>query len=134
MYIYLVIQKNHMSQHHYETKPNQKKYNVECLKIYECYHIYAETGTERRNKNIHKLDFLFVSAAKYKGHDLEQYWEVCRLTRTVPKYTFIFKDFIRGIGSNVKGLPKTKQCKSFSFSVSFRFVFVFVFVSFPAYM
>ena len=54
-----------------------------------------------------------------KGSDMEQYLEVCRITRSVPNYTYIFIDFVHRIGSYVKVLAKTKPCKL----VSFRFRF-----------
>ena len=54
-----------------------------------------------------------------KGNDMEQYQEVCRIIRSVPNYTSIFIDSVRGIGSNVKGRTKTKRCKSVSFSFCF---------------
>ena len=44
-----------------------------------------------------------------RGSDMEQYQEVCRMIRYVPNYTCIFLDFVRGFGSYVKGLPKTKR-------------------------
>ena len=44
-----------------------------------------------------------------KGKDMEQYQEVCRITRSVPNYTCSFLDFVCQFGSYVKGLPKTKR-------------------------
>ena len=35
-----------------------------------------------------------------------------------PNYTGIFLDFVHGFGSDVKGLPKTKQCNSLAVTVS----------------
>ena len=39
---------------------------------------------------------------------VKHYW-------SVPNYTDIFVDFVCGIGSYVKGLPKTQRCKSYGF-------------------
>ena len=52
---------------------------------------------------------------------MEQYQEVCRITRFVPNYTCIFLEFIPGFGSYVKVLPKTKQCNSVAAMVQFGF-------------
>ena len=40
---------------------------------------------------------------------MEQYQEVCRISRSVPNYTCIFLDFVCQLGSYVKGLPKMKR-------------------------
>ena len=37
-----------------------------------------------------------------------------------PNYTGIFLDFVHGIGSYVKSLPKTKRCDSVAVTVSVR--------------
>ena len=45
------------------TKTDPKR--IKCFKIYECFHIYAET--ECQTKTMHKLDIIFtVSAAKFQ--------------------------------------------------------------------
>ena len=38
-----------------------------------------------------------------------------------PNYTGIFLGFIHGLGSYVKGLPKSKRCNSVAVTVSVRF-------------
>ena len=53
--------------------------------------------------------------SSWKENYMEQYREVCIYTRSLPNYTYIFIDFVCGIGLYVKGLPKTKQRKSVSF-------------------
>ena len=40
-------------------------------------------------------------------------------------YAGIFLDFVHGLGSYVKGLPKTKRCNSVAVTVSVRFRFGF---------
>ena len=50
-----------------------------------------------------------------KGSDMEQYQEVCRITRSVPNYTCVFLDFLRGFSSYVKGLPKWNDAIRFWF-------------------
>ena len=75
---------------------------------------------------VHVEDYRLLDKAQvdYKDHDLKKVtWNKIReskIIRLVPNYTYIFIDLVRGIGSYVKGLPKTKPCKSFSFTVSFR--------------
>ena len=51
---------------------------------------------------------------------MEQYQEVCRITLSVPNYTCIYLDFVRGFGSYVKGLPKTKRCYLVAVTASVR--------------
>ena len=55
-----------------------------------------------------------------KDSYMEQYQEVCRITRSVPNYTSNVLDFVGGFGSHVKGLLKMKQCNSVSFSFPFQ--------------
>ena len=52
---------------------------------------------------------------------MEQYQEVCRITRSVPNYTCILLDFICRLGSYVKGLLKKKRCNSVAVMVLVQF-------------
>ena len=50
---------------------------------------------------------------------MEQYQEVCRITRSVSNYACISVDFVHGFNSYVKSLPKTKLCNAVAISVRF---------------
>ena len=52
---------------------------------------------------------------------MERYKEDCRITRSVPNYTCIFLDFVRGFDTYMKDMPKTKQCNSDVVMVSVLF-------------
>ena len=40
-----------------------------------------------------------TTVTQTKGSDMEQFQEVCRITRSVPNYTCIFLDFVFGFRS-----------------------------------
>ena len=48
-----------------ETEPKK----IECLKSYDCVHIYAETETECQTENMHELDFFRFGRPNFSKYD-----------------------------------------------------------------